>query len=286
MWDIHNVRRFYAEEIRAVANLRSEALVAAFAKVPREHFLGPGPWQISSPGMGDQEYRTTPDADPVHLYHNILIAIDESRQLNNGQPSFLAYCLEALELREGERVLHIGCGVGYYTAIIAETVGASGCVIGVEIDADLAARSRENLAYLKQAEVWHGDGAEYGPGECDAIFINAGVTHLKNIWLDSMRPGGRLLLYLTATFDPGNTGRGGVLLVKRIDHRYAAHFISQVGVYHCIGARDEESNQRLIEAMKSGRLFEVKSLRREHHERDDSCLLHHSSFCLSSSPMQ
>ncbi len=45
------VRQFYAEELRAVANLQSEALVKAFAKVPREHFLGPGPWQILSPGF-------------------------------------------------------------------------------------------------------------------------------------------------------------------------------------------------------------------------------------------
>jgi len=282
MWNLDDVRRFYAEEIRAVANLRSEALVAAFAKVPRENFLGPGPWRIPNPGMGD---RTTPDADPAHLYHNVLVAIDESRQLNNGQPSFLAHSLEALELREGERVTHVGCGVGYYTAIIAEMVGVSGHVIGVEIDADLAARSRENLAYLKQVEVWHGDGGECDPGGCDAIFVNAGVTHPKEIWLDSLRPGGRLLLYLTASFDAGNTGSGGVLLVKRIDHRYAAHFIGQVSVYHCAGARDEESSQRLIEAFRSGRLFEAKSLRRERHEPDDSCLLHHPNFCLSSSPL-
>jgi protein-L-isoaspartate O-methyltransferase len=34
-------RHYYAEELRAVANLQSETLVRAFAKVPREHFLGP-----------------------------------------------------------------------------------------------------------------------------------------------------------------------------------------------------------------------------------------------------
>jgi protein-L-isoaspartate(D-aspartate) O-methyltransferase len=46
MIDLSATRRAYAEEVRATANLRSDALVAALARVPREHFLGPGPWQI------------------------------------------------------------------------------------------------------------------------------------------------------------------------------------------------------------------------------------------------
>ena len=78
------------------------------------------------------------DADPAHLYHDVLVAIDPARRLNNGQPSYLAFCLDALDLREADCVLHVGCGVGYYTAIAAEVVGPGGRVIGVEIDADLA----------------------------------------------------------------------------------------------------------------------------------------------------
>jgi len=85
---LDGLRRFYAEELRAVANLQSEALVRAFAKVPREHFLGPGPWRVRSPGF--EGYWTTKDVDPKHLYHNVLVAIDPTRQLNNGHPSFLA----------------------------------------------------------------------------------------------------------------------------------------------------------------------------------------------------
>ncbi|HTN73046.1 MAG TPA: hypothetical protein VMO00_18340 [Methylomirabilota bacterium] len=57
MSDIDVARAYYAEELRAVANLQSEALVRAFAKVPREHFLGPGPWQILSPAA--ESYWTT-----------------------------------------------------------------------------------------------------------------------------------------------------------------------------------------------------------------------------------
>src|SRR5262249_10938004 len=91
-------QRFYAEELRAVAELRSEVLVQAFATVPREAFLGPGPWQIFSlkHGMGAPEYRPTPDANPEHVHHNVVVAIDTARKLNNGQPSALAPAMEAL----------------------------------------------------------------------------------------------------------------------------------------------------------------------------------------------
>jgi GNAT superfamily N-acetyltransferase len=76
-------RRGYAEELRFTAPIRSPAVVAAFAAVPRERFLGPGPWRILSP-MSPGEYWTTEDADPRHLYHDVLAAIDEPRRLNNG----------------------------------------------------------------------------------------------------------------------------------------------------------------------------------------------------------
>jgi protein-L-isoaspartate O-methyltransferase len=49
MTDLDLARRYYAEELRAAANLQSEALVRAFAKVPRKHFLDPGPWQVFTP---------------------------------------------------------------------------------------------------------------------------------------------------------------------------------------------------------------------------------------------
>jgi protein-L-isoaspartate(D-aspartate) O-methyltransferase len=281
--EINDIRRYFAEEVRAVANIRSEVLVAAFAKVPREHFLGPGPWQIMSDRS--ETYRTTEDDDPRHLYHNILVAIDPGRYLNNGQPSYLAYCIDSLDLDEGNRVLHVGCGVGYYTAIMAEVVGASGNVTGIEIDVELASRARDNLAYLRQVTVAQGDGGKYDAGPCDAIFINAGVTHPTEVWLDSLLPGGRLILYLTVAFDDGNSGRGAMLKVKREDRGYTAHFLGHVSVFHCIGSRDEEANQRLREALMRGAWRSVQSLRRDSHELSDACWLHGDGFCLSTLPV-
>src|SRR5260370_4611766 len=103
-----DIRQFFAEEIRAVANIQTDALATAFAKVSRAHFLGPGPWQIASPDPRGSSiggtaisttYRATHDADPRHLHDNIPIAICPSRQLNNGPPITLATWLDTLGLQ-------------------------------------------------------------------------------------------------------------------------------------------------------------------------------------------
>jgi len=286
--ELAEVRQFFAEEIAAVSNIQTKGLANAFAKVPREHFLGPGPWQIMSPdnGMGGGgDYRPTADADPRHVYHNVLLAIDADRKLNNGAPSSLASWLDALELKEGDEVLHVGCGVGYYTAIIAEVVGAGGHVIGVEIDKTLASRARENLAYLDQVEVLPADGGEYSSKPVDAIFINAGATHVRSVWIDSLKSGGRLLLPLTFAASPEATGMGFMLKVSRRKEGYAAQFLSPVMIYPCIGSRDEDSNRLLREAMQRGTWTTVQSLRRERHEASETCWLHGEEFCLSSLPV-
>jgi len=283
MSNLSDIRDRYSAEIRASADLRSEALVRAFAKVPREHFLGPGPWQILTPGI-DTDYRTTPDSDPAHLYRDVLVAIDPSRRLNNGQPSYLAFCIESLELHEGDRVVHVGCGVGYYTAIIAEVVGPTGSVVGIEIDADLASRAARNLRYLDHVEVIHGDGANDVPGPCDAIFVNAGATHPRTVWVDCLRPGGRLILYLTVAFDDTGAGKGVTLKVRREGSGYPARFLFPVAVFHCIGGRDDSANRRLLEAMQRGRWGSVQSLRRDAHELNDACWLHDDHCCLSTLP--
>ncbi|TMJ70757.1 MAG: methyltransferase, partial [Alphaproteobacteria bacterium] len=64
---IEESRLRYAEELRFTAKVGSRAVVKAFASVPRERFLGPGPWRVLSP-MAMPEYWMTEDADPRHLY--------------------------------------------------------------------------------------------------------------------------------------------------------------------------------------------------------------------------
>lgn len=110
-------RRFYAEEVRIAANVHSPALIEAFARVPREKFMGPAPWQVASPemvsmpfmGLKGGGYLTT--EDPRDLYHNVLVALDAGKHLNNGQPSALARWIDALELKPGDSVYHLAVGL-------------------------------------------------------------------------------------------------------------------------------------------------------------------------------
>jgi protein-L-isoaspartate(D-aspartate) O-methyltransferase len=217
----------------------------------------------------------------------VLVAIDASRVLNNGQPSGLAGWFDTLGLRNGERVVHVGCGTGYYTAVLAEIVGQTGRVVAIEIDAELAHRARENLAYLEHVQVYEGDGGELDPGAADAIFVNAGATHPRSIWTDSLRSGGRLLLPITISHNTTGIGSGGMFLITRQGGRFAAELVSPVGIFPCLGSRDSHLNEQLSRrrgpATPGGLLAwrAVRSLRREPHEPDDTCWLHTQEGCLS-----
>jgi protein-L-isoaspartate(D-aspartate) O-methyltransferase len=282
--ELERIRRYFAEEIRAVCNLRTESLVEALASVPREQFLGAGPWVIR--GM-DADLnalpRPTPSADPRHVYHNVSIAIDPARQLFNGQPGLLASWFETLQLKPGERILHLGCGTGYYSAIMAHMVGPTGSVTAIEIDAELAQRARQNLRTLHWITVREGDGTRELPEMLDAIVINAGVTHPLPVWLDSLREGGRMVLPMTFTVAqmPVNIGKGGVLLVTRQSDAFAARFTSMVAIYSCAGVRDAATNELLMKAFSAGNWLNVRRIRRDTHELGTACWLHGNDFCLT-----
>lgn len=281
---VEDCRSFYAEEIRYAANLRSPALIEAFERVPRENFLGPGPWQIGGapdPATGRIDYQTTASADPRHLYHNVTVALDASRNLCNGQPGSLAAWINLLDLQPGNRVFHLGCGVGYFTAIMAEVVGITGRIIASEVDTGLAARAQKNLVGYSNVDVHAADGAAVDLGPCDAIFINAGVTHPHGMWLDRLAEGGRLLLPLTIPMAPG-LGKGMMVKIVRHNGAFAAKMASFVAIYSCSSVRDAQLEPLLGKAMSTGAMFRIRSLRHDRHDQADNCLLHTQEFCLSS----
>ena len=163
----------------------------------------------------------TPDADPGRVYHNIAVAIDPARQLFNGQPGTLGVWIDALELAPGARVLHVGCGLGYYTAVIAQAVGSSGRVVAFEVDEALAAAAKRNLASMPWVDARCGDASQATGETFDAILVNAGVTHPLDAWLDALAPGGRMILPLTSTMPAmGPTlGKGLVFVLTKQETR-------------------------------------------------------------------
>jgi protein-L-isoaspartate(D-aspartate) O-methyltransferase len=248
MADAAAVRRWYAEDLRLRAPVRRNlAIVDAFAAVPRERFLGPPPWRVLSDRRPDQPF-VTPDGDPGWIYHDVLVTIDEARRLNNGSPSLWAASFDQLDLRRGQRVLQVGPGTGYYAAVRAEIVGPEGRVIAVEHDGDLAARARASLAPWANVEAVHGDGCTHDPGEVDIVIVCAGATHPAPRWLDRLAPGGQLLMPLT-----GASRWGFLLRVTRGRDPEASRFdatsIGPVGIFSCVGGRDEEAAVRLDAAL-------------------------------------
>jgi len=224
--------------------------------------------------------------DPRDLYHNILIGLDPPKGLNNGHPSSLAYWIDALELKPGDRVYHLGCGVGYYTAIMAEIVGTSGSVVGSEVHAELGARARDNLAGYKNVtvEVGEDNAAPFDPGDCDAIFVNAGMTHILPMWLDRLREAGRMLVPLTASVTPAG-GHGVMAKIVRSGGQLSAETTGPVGIFSAVGLRDESFEESIQAAIKSQKLSGMKSVRRDAHEPTDTCILHVMGACLSSMEM-
>jgi protein-L-isoaspartate(D-aspartate) O-methyltransferase len=277
-------RRFFAEEIQITSNVKSPAVIEALASVARERFLPPGPWTIRGEADFQAPMRQTPDGDPRHVYHNIAVAIDSARMLFNGAPGVIAMAIDALALKPGDRVLHLGTGLGYYTALIANCVGPAGRVLGIEVDGDLTAEARRNLAAQPWVEIREGNGAGPLNETFDAILINAGVTHPLPSWLDAVAAGGRILVPITATMPMmAQIGKGPLVLFTRTDDpvNFAARVVGFVAIYTALGIRDDAINASLGQALTKNPFGPVKRLRRDVHEPDLSCWVHAPGCCLS-----
>ena len=121
------VRRAYARQMLAIANVCNDRLEQVFATVRREDFLGDEPWRIArGPAL--------PVNDPVYVYQDVVLALAPERGVNNGSPSLHAKMLNDLAVEPGQHIAHIGAGAGYYTAILAELTGRSGRVTAIEFD--------------------------------------------------------------------------------------------------------------------------------------------------------
>jgi protein-L-isoaspartate(D-aspartate) O-methyltransferase len=156
-------------ESRAVSDPR---VLEAIRAVPRHRFLG------------EDAFASAYDDTPLSIGCHQTIS----------QPYIVAYMTAALELRGEEKVLEIGTGSGYQTAILACLARA---VYSVERIPELAARARENLRALSidNAEVIVGDGTAGLPDRApfDAILVTAGTPVLPNPLLEQLALWGRLI---------------------------------------------------------------------------------------------
>lgn len=152
-------------------------LGAAFAAQPRARFLPAGSRRLA-------------DVDePVPIGHG----------QTNSQPSTVSDMLELLDVRPGMRVLDIGAGSGWTTALLAELTGPTGSVLGVERVPGLVATGAANLekAHVPWARILAAEPTRLGaPDEApfDRILVSAMASRLPADLLAQLAPGGVMVI--------------------------------------------------------------------------------------------
>jgi protein-L-isoaspartate(D-aspartate) O-methyltransferase len=187
-----------------------------------------------------------------------------------------------MRLTPGDHVLHVGAGLGYYSAIMAHAVGQEGRVVAIEVDPSLVAEARVNLAPIPWVDVQTGDGTARLTDSFDAILVSAGVTHPPRTWLDALTRGGRIVLPLTVSIPAmGPLGKGfTVLFTKSSPEAFSARVLGMTAIYSAIGLRDERVNAQLGRALAAVPFPQFNTLRLDGHQLTPSCWLHAGPFCL------
>lgn len=229
---LDEVRAFHAKMMAAASGSDDPLLERAFELVPREAFLGPGPWRF----VVNRRHVETPSAYPIHVYQNALIALDSTKGINNGEPFLHAAWIGAAAPKAGETVVHVGAGTGYYTALLSMLVLPNGQVHAYEIDADLARRATQNLTPFEGVELVTGDATAKVLPDCDLIYVNAGVVAPPAGWLRALRPGGRIVFPWSPSRDVGIA-----LLMTRTKVGFDVRSLGPAWFIPCVGASDKES---------------------------------------------
>lgn len=149
----------------------------AFARIHRKDFLPPGQRRFA--GLDN----------PLPIGHG----------QTNSQPSTVRAMLLLLEVRPGHRVLDVGCGSGWTTALLGELVGPTGDVLGLEIVPALVERGQANLATyarpwtrIEAADPDRLGRPEHGP--YDRILVSAEATTLPGTLVDQLVVGGLMVV--------------------------------------------------------------------------------------------
>ncbi len=123
-----------------------------------------------------------PDGEKGMAYYDCALPIGHGQTIS--APTVVAFMLEALDVREGMKVLEVGAGSGYNCALLAALVGEEGKVVSVERVPELAELARANIGAagvgLGNIEIIVGDGSEgYAPGApYDRIIVTAALPSL------------------------------------------------------------------------------------------------------------
>jgi len=210
-------RQKMVEEQLISRGIRDSRVIKAMQKIPRHLFV--------------------PEALRTRAYGDHPLPIGEGQTIS--QPYVVAYMVEALALRGSERVLEVGTGSGYQTAILAELAAK---VYSIERIKSLALRARELIEKLGYINILIriADGS-YGwreEGPFDRIIVSAASPHVPEPLLDQLKEGGIMVVPL----DKGSSQQL-VKIIKEKGNRSRVfalsqcHFVKMVGQYAWPGVR-------------------------------------------------
>ena len=164
-------RESLLRELKAEGVLKNKDVERAFRKVDRKDFV--------------------PKQYIKHAYVNEPLPIGQSQTIS--QPYTVAFMLDALDLKKGQKVLDVGTGSGYAAALIAEIVDK---VITIERIKELVEFSKKNLKKYKNIKQIYGDGSKGYSKEAlyDRIIVAASSNDIPKPLFNQLKGGGILII--------------------------------------------------------------------------------------------
>lgn len=246
--------RQLADDLRSRGELRDPNWHDAVASVPRHLFVPrvhahrDGAWQEIAGGSPD-------GLDLVYANRSLVTALSErgstAAGAHSAKPGLLVRMLEALDVREGHRVLEVGTGGGYGTALLAHRIGDDK-VFSVDLSQDRITAARQRIAATgHHPTLACADGtnglAEHGP--YDRIIAHGSLPAVPQAWIDQLAEGGILLFDLKVGAAAGNLialKRSGGQLQGRFLDWWAAlpklrHEANRAAVAGCLADRPKRT---------------------------------------------
>ncbi|MDP3724992.1 MAG: protein-L-isoaspartate(D-aspartate) O-methyltransferase [Nanoarchaeota archaeon] len=154
--------------------LKTPNIIQAFERVDRKNFVR--------------------ETEKEFVYANSALPIGYEQTIS--QPLVVAFMLELLEPKKGEKILDVGCGSGWQAALLAEIVGTKGRVIAIERIPELAEMAKKNISkykrLTKRIEIIEGDGSQGFETEApfDKIIAAASAERIPEAWKAQIKNGG------------------------------------------------------------------------------------------------
>ncbi|MFH0928999.1 MAG: protein-L-isoaspartate(D-aspartate) O-methyltransferase [Candidatus Aenigmatarchaeota archaeon] len=164
------------EHLKSIGYLKSRNVEKALRDAPRENFV--------------------PDSIKYLAYRDVPLHIGKNQTIS--QPATVVAMTEALEVEEGQKILEIGTGSGWQSAILGKLVGEKGVVYSIEIVDELVKFAKENLSRLgiKNVKVIKGDGSACLKKNApyDRILMTAGSPEIPKECLSQLKTDGILVI--------------------------------------------------------------------------------------------